>query len=124
MAKQAPDQLLTGDEASLGQRRGETALAQADPPQRSLRVTADRRLHQLIQSFQDPRLHLDRGLLSATPAANSLAAPQVSHAAAYGAAVNSGGPRNRGNSVAAGSACVTGREQASVSLLRNGPSAL
>ena len=68
------DQLLTGDEAPLGQRRGEMALAQADPPQRSLRVTADRRLHQLIQGVQDPGLRLDRGLLSTTPAANPLAA--------------------------------------------------
>jgi hypothetical protein len=72
--QQAADQLLTGDEAPLGQRRGEMALAQADPPQRSLRVTADRRLHQFIQSFQDPGLRLDRGLLSTTPAANPLAA--------------------------------------------------
>jgi hypothetical protein len=53
------------------------ALAQADPPQRSLRITTDRRLHQLIQSFQDPGLHLDRGLLSTTPAANPLAALQI-----------------------------------------------
>jgi len=95
--QQAADQLLTGDEAPLGQRRGEMALAQADPPQRSLRVTADRRLHQLIQSFQDPRLRLDRGLLSTTPAANPLAAshrpgPEVRQTAAYGASGNSGGP--------------------------------
>src|ERR1700730_13780178 len=73
--QQAADQLLTGDEAPLGQRYGEMALAQADPPQRSLRVTADRRLHQFLQSFQDPRLRLDRGLLSTPPAANQLAAP-------------------------------------------------
>src|SRR5580700_3713409 len=63
--QQPANQLLTGDEAPLGQRRGEMALAQADPPQRSLGVTADRRLHQFIQSFQDPGLDLDRGLLSA-----------------------------------------------------------
>src|SRR5580692_5716827 len=120
--QQAADQLLTGDEASLGQRRGEMALAQADPPQRSLRVTADRRLHQFLQSFQDPGLHLDRGLLSTTPAANPLAAshrpgPEVRQTAAYGASGNSGGPRNRNNSAAAGSACFTGREQASVSFV-------
>jgi hypothetical protein len=89
------------------------ALAQADPPQRSLGVTADRRHHQFIQSFQDPGLNLDRGLLSAPPAANPLAAPrrsgpEVRQAAAYGAA---------GNSAAAGSACFTGREQASVSFI-------
>ena len=65
--QQPANQLLTGDEAPLGQRRGEMALAQADPPQRSLRVTADRRLHQFIQSFQDPGLNLDRGLLSTPP---------------------------------------------------------
>jgi hypothetical protein len=70
--QQPPNQLLTGDEAPLGQRHREMALAQADPPQRSLGITADRRLHQLIQGFQDPGLHLDRGLLSATPAANPL----------------------------------------------------
>src|ERR1700721_4760947 len=98
------------------------ALAQADPPQRSLGITTDRRLYQLIQSFQDPRLRLDRGLLSATPAANPLAAPhrpgpEVRQASAYGAAGNSGGPRNRSNSAAAGSACFTGREQASVSFI-------
>jgi hypothetical protein len=120
--QQAADQLLTGDEAPLGQRRGEMTLAQADPPQRSLGVTADRRLHQLIQSFQDPGLRLDRGLLSATPAANPCAAshrpgPEVRQAAAYGASGNSGGPRNRGNSAAAGSACLTGREKASVSFV-------
>src|ERR1700678_1755713 len=120
--QQPPDQLLTGDEAPLGQRRGEMAVAQADPPQRSLGVTTDRRLYQLIQSFQDSGLHLDRGLLSATPAANPLAAPhrpgpEVRQAAAYGAAGNPGGPRNHGNSAAAGSACLTGREQASVSFV-------
>jgi len=38
-------------------------------------------------------------------------------AAAYGAAGNPGGPRNNGNSAAAGSACFTGREQASVSFV-------
>src|SRR5271156_5844209 len=95
---------------------------QADPPQRSLRITADRQLHQLIQNFQDPGLHRDRGLLSATPAANSLATPlrprpEGRQAAAYGAAGNSSSPRNRGNSAAAGSACLTGREQASVSFI-------
>src|ERR1700677_3620104 len=95
------------------------ALAQADPPQRSLGITADRRLYQFIQSFQDPGLRLDRELLSATPAANPLAAPhrpgpEVRQATAYGGAGNSGGPRNHGNSTTTGSACFTGREQASV----------
>src|SRR3984885_3113127 len=120
--QQPADQLLTGDEAPLGQRRGEMALAQADPPQRSLGITADRRLRQFIQSLQDPGRRLDRGLLSATPATNPLAAPhrpgpEVRQAAAYGAAGNSGGPRNRGNAAVAGSACFTGREQASVSFI-------
>src|SRR3984885_2752451 len=120
--QQAADQLLTGDEAPLGQRCGGMALARADPPQRSLWVTADRRLHQLIQSIQDPRLHHDRGLLSTTPAANPLAAlhrpgPEVRQTAADCASGNSGGPRNRNNSAAAGSACFTGREQASVSFV-------
>ena len=95
--QQAAEQLLTGAEAPLGQRRGEMALAQAHPSQRSLRVTADRRLHQLTQSFQDPGLRLDRGLLSTTPAANPLAAshrrgPEVRQTAADGASGNSGGP--------------------------------
>jgi hypothetical protein len=127
--QQPPNQLLTGDEAPLGQRHREMALAQADPPQRSLGITADRRLHQFIQSFQDPGLRLDRGLLSTTPAANPLAAPhrpgpEVRQAAAYSAAGNSGGPRNRGNSAVADSACFTGREQPPVSFIENGPSAL
>ena len=95
--QQAADQLLTGDEAPLGQRRGEMALAQADSPQRSPRVTADRRLHQLIQSVQDPGLRLKRGFLPTTPAANPLAAshrprPEVRQTAADGASGNSGGP--------------------------------
>ena len=96
------DQLLTGDEASLGQRRGEMALAQADPPQRSLRVTADRRLH---HPCGEP--------------ARCIASPRTGGplTAAYGASGNSGGPRNRNNSAAAGSACFTGREQASVSFV-------
>ncbi len=43
--------------------------------------------------------------------------PEVRQTAAYGAAGNSGGPRNRNNSAAAGSACFTGGEQASVSFV-------
>src|ERR1700683_610461 len=43
--------------------------------------------------------------------------PEARQAAAYGAAGNPGGLRSRGNSAAAGSACFTGREQASVSFI-------
>ena len=123
-----PDQLLTGDEAPLGQRRREMALAQADPPQRSFGITADRRLHQVIQGLQNPRLHPSRGLLSATLPANPLAAPQrpgakIRWAAADGAARHSGGPRHCGYSAAAGRACFTRSEQASVSLVEEGSSA-
>jgi hypothetical protein len=124
--QQPPDQLLTGDEAPLGQRRGEMALAQADPPQGRLRITADRRLHQVIQSFQDTGLRLDRGLLSAAPPANPLATPhrpgpQVCHAAADRAAGNAGRPRNRGDAAMAGGARFTRGEQASVSLIEERP---
>src|ERR1700693_2785245 len=124
--QQPADQLLTGDEASLGQRRGEMALAQADPPQGSLGITADRRLHQVIQRFQDPRLRLGRGLLSAALPANPLAAPyragaEVLQAAADRAAGNSGGPRHRSYSATASRAGFTRSEQASVSLVEERP---
>jgi hypothetical protein len=90
--------------------------------QRSLWITADRWFHQVIQSFENPRLGLGRGLLSATLPANPLAAPhdpgpEVRQAAAYGAARDSGGPRNRGNSATASSARFTRGEQAPVSLV-------
>ena len=120
--QQAADQLLTGDETPLGQRRGEMALAQADPPQGGLGITADRRLHHFIQRVQDPWLRLGRSLLSAAPAANPFAAPhrpgaEIHQAAADGAAGNSGHPRNRSYSATAGSTGFTGSEQASVSLI-------
>src|SRR6202163_4710208 len=120
--QQPPNKLLTGEEAPLGQCRGEMALTQADPPQGRLGITADRRLHQVIQRFQDPRLRLGRGLLSAALPANPLAAPyrpgaEVRQAAADGAARNPGGPRHRRYSTTASSACFTGREHASVSLV-------
>src|ERR1700674_2506463 len=126
--QQPPDQLLTGDEASLGQRRGEMALAQADPPQGSLGITADRRLHQVIQRFQDPRLRLGRGLLSAALPANPLAAPQragaeVLQAAADRAAGNSGGPRHRGYSATASARASLAANRRRSRSLRNGPRA-
>ena len=120
--QQATDQFLAGDEAPRRERRGQMALAQADPPQRSLWITADRRFHQVIQSFQDPRLGLGRGLLSAALPANPLTTPhdpgpEVRQAAANGAARNSGGPRNPSNSATASSARFARGEQASVPLV-------
>jgi hypothetical protein len=63
--QQATDQLLTGGEAKLGQRLHEVALAPADPQQCGLRVSPDRRLHQLLQRFQEPGLSLDLRLAAA-----------------------------------------------------------
>jgi hypothetical protein len=53
--QQATHQLLAGGEALLGQRRRQTTLALADPQQGSFGITADRRLHQLVQGFRHSR---------------------------------------------------------------------
>jgi hypothetical protein len=79
--------------------------------------------------LQNPRLHPSRGLLSATLPANRLAAPQrpgakIRWAAADGAARHSGSPRHSGYSAAAGRACFTRSEQASVSLVEERPEGL
>src|SRR6202051_964903 len=64
-----------------------------------------------IAGFCPPPLRRTRSLHRTAPDLRS------AKAAAYGAAGNPGGPRNHGNSAAAGSACLTGREQASVSFV-------
>jgi len=98
------------------------ALAQADPPQGSLGITTDCWLYQVVQSFQDPRLRLNRSLLTTAPPANPLAAlhrpePQVRQAAADGAARNPGHTRNRGYSATASGAGFACSEQAPVPLI-------
>jgi len=95
--QQAVDKFLTGDETSPGQCRGKMALAQADPPLGSLWITAERRLHQVIQSVQNLRLGHGRGLLSPTFPANPVTASyrpgsKVRQSAADGAARNPGRP--------------------------------
>ena len=64
-----------------------------------------------IAGFCPPPLRRTRSAASHRPG------PELRQTAAYGASGNSGGPRNRNNSAAAGSACFTGREQASVSFV-------
>lgn len=120
--QQAVDKFLTGDETSPGQCRGKMALAQADLPLGSLWITAERRLHQVIQSVQNPRLGLGRGLLSTTLPAHPVTASdrpgsKVRQSSADGAARNPGRPRNRGDSAVASSSGFTRGEQAPVSLV-------
>jgi hypothetical protein len=57
--QQAAYQLLTGGEAQRRQSGRQMALALADPQQGSLGIAADRRLHQLAQGGQKPRLRFD-----------------------------------------------------------------
>jgi hypothetical protein len=71
-----------GAETAFSQRAGEVALAPADPPQRCLRIAADRRLHQLFQRFQQPGLSLGLRLAPAARATNAagqlgIPAPQL-----------------------------------------------
>ena len=75
--QQATDQFLTGGEATLCQRRHEVALAPADPQQRGLRVSPDRRLHQLLQRFQEPGLSLDLRLAAAPRSTNAACQPGI-----------------------------------------------
>ena len=89
----------------------------------SLGIAADRRLHQLIQGFQKPRLCLDRGLAATTPPANPIAEQhgartQVRQAATDRAARNSGRPRHRSHPATSGRTRFTGREQATFSLVQ------
>ena len=118
-----PTSFLTGDEAPLGQRRGEMALARADPPQRLPRGHRGSTAPPVHSKLPRSRAG-SRSRASVRPPCGEPArctadrpGPEVRQAAAYGAAGNSGGPRNRGNSAAPGSACFTGREQASVSFI-------
>ncbi len=50
--QQATDQLLAGDEAPLGQRRRQMALALADPQEGCLGITTDRQFQRIFQRFQ------------------------------------------------------------------------
>ena len=121
--QQAADQLLAGDEVLLGQCRRQMALALADRPQGSLGIAADRRLHQLVQGVQKPRLDRGRRLACAAPPTNPRAEPhgarpQVCQSATDGAARKAGRPRNPGYPAATGGARFTGSEQTPVSLVQ------
>ena len=73
--QQSAHQLLASAEAQVGQRRGQMALALAHPQQGRFWIAADRRLHQVIQGFQKPRLCLGRWLTAAALSAN----PRAEH---------------------------------------------
>ena len=73
--QQATHQLLAGGEAQLRQRRRQMALALADPQQRGLGIAADRRLRQLTQGCQEPRLGLNRRLAATSRPTHPIAQP-------------------------------------------------
>ena len=121
--QQAANQLLTRDEALLGQRRRQMALALADPQQDSLGITPDRRLHEVVQGLEKTRLRLGRLLAPAAPPANPRATqhharPQVFQAATNGAARNPGHLRNRCDAAPTRGARFVGREQAAAFLVQ------
>jgi hypothetical protein len=122
-AQQAADQLLPRGEAPLGQGRGQVALAPADPPQRRLRVAADRGLHQLVQRLEKPGLGLGRrpaaASRSAHPGAECLGAcPQVRQATADRAAGDPGRAGHRLDPAASRGPCLARREQAPSSFVQ------
>ena len=71
--QQAADQLLVSGEIPLGQRRGQMTLALADPPQGSLGIIADRRLHEAVQD----RSGLPPSFVGRRPIANEVSSPRV-----------------------------------------------
>ena len=98
--QQPAHQLLAGAEALRSQRCSQMALALADPQQGRLRIAADRRLHQPVQSIQKSRLGLGRRLAAAArPTHPTLelprTGPQIAQAAANRAARNPGCLPNR-----------------------------
>ena len=122
-AQQAADQLLAGGEAPLRQRRRQTTLALADPQQGSLGIATDRRLHQLVQGFQQPRLGLDRRLAATSrptyPIAQLLGArSQIGQATTDRAACNTGRPRHRCHPATSNHARFARSKQATFSLVQ------
>ena len=122
--QQAANQLLSGDEAPLGQRRRQMTLALAHPAQGSLRITADRGLDQRVQGGQKPRLRLDRRLASAARTPNARVArhragTQISQTTPDGAACKPGRLRNRHHAAASRRARLAGREQPPPSLVQD-----
>jgi hypothetical protein len=122
-SQQAADQLLASGEASFGQRRRQNALALTDPQQGCFGIATDRRLHQVSQGVQKPRLRLRRGLASSSPPTNSRAGRygarlQVCQAATDGAPRKASRPRHRSYSAATSGARFTGSEQTPVSLVQ------
>ena len=122
--QQSAHQLLASTEAQCGERRGQMALAFAHPQQGSLRIAADRGLHQVIQGFQKPRLCLRRRLAAAALPPNSRAAhhrarTQVGQAAIDRAARNPSRPRDRHDPATPGRTRLAGRKQPSISLIQN-----
>src|SRR5208337_1929374 len=113
--QQAADQLLASREASLAQRCRQMALTLAHPQQGGRGIAANRRLHQLVQGGQNPRLRLDRWLAAATrtthpPAELLNARPQVSQATINRATRNPGCARDRNHPAVTGRACFTRSE--------------
>jgi hypothetical protein len=76
-SQQPADQFLTCGKAALGQRLHEVALAPADPQQGGLRVSTDRRLHQLLQRCQKPGLCLNLRLAAAPRSTNAARQPSI-----------------------------------------------
>ena len=122
--QQATDQLLTGGETTLGQRRRQMPLAPAHPQQGRLRIAADRRLHQVLQGVQKPRLRLGCWLAAATRSPNPRAEhhgtrTQVCQAPIDRAARYAGRLRYRAHPATSGRTCFTGREQPPRSLVQD-----
>ena len=116
-------QLLARGEAALGQGRRQMALALADPQQGSLGITADGRLHQLVQGFQKSRLGLNRRLAATTRPTHPIAqlhdaGPQVREATTDRAACDPGRPRHRCHPAASRGAGFTGGKQTTFSLVQ------
>jgi hypothetical protein len=116
-AQQPADQLPPRGEAPLGQGRRRMALALADPPQRRLRIAADRGLNQVVQRLRQHGLGLGRRLATASrsahPSAGCLGAcPQVRQATADRAVGDPGRAGHRPDPAASCGPCLARREQA------------
>ncbi len=123
-AQQATDQLLSGDEATLCQRRRQMALAFADPPQRRFGIAADGRLHQFAQGGQKPRLRFGCRLAATTRTTHPATQVrrtclQIGKATIDRAACNPGCPRYRDHPAVTGRPRLACREQPSLALIQN-----
>src|SRR5208283_729827 len=99
------------------------ALALADPQQRRLGIATDRRLHQIVQGLQKPRLDLDGRLAAPAAPPDSLAvlnraAAQILQPAADRASRDAGCRQNSRYSSATCRARFAGRQQPPIPLVK------